>query len=52
MLQMVTRKIPASSKLKVLVDQLRRAAGGAAAGEDLSAVTPKDYVLRLKIYLQ
>ena len=34
---MATQKTPGSSKLKVLIDPLRKAAGGAALGEDLSA---------------
>ena len=36
-LQMVTRNTPSSNKLKVLIDQLERAAEGASADRDLSA---------------
>ena len=36
-LQMVTRNTPSSNKLKVLIDQLGRAAEGASAERDLSA---------------
>ena len=36
----------------MLINQLRRAASEAAAGEDLSTGILEDYVLRLKIYLQ
>ena len=41
-LQMVTRNTPSSNKLKVLIDQLGRAAEGAAADKDLSTGMPKD----------
>ena len=41
-LQMVTQNTPSSSKLKVLIDQLGRAAEGAAADRDLSAEMLKD----------
>ena len=51
-LQMVTRNAPSSNKLKVLIDQLGRAAEGAAADKDLSTGMPRTCVLRLKIYLQ
>ena len=44
--------MPVSSNLNVLINQLRRTAGGVVAGEDLSAGILKDDVLRLKIYLQ
>ena len=39
---MVARNIPSSNKLKVLIDQLGRAAEGAAAEKDLSAGMLKD----------
>ena len=41
-LQMVTRNTPSSSRLKSLIDQLGRAAEGAAADKDLSAGMLKD----------
>ena len=41
-LQMVTRNMPSSSKLKVLIDQIGRAAEGAAADKDLSTGMLKD----------
>ena len=41
-LQMVTRNTPCSSKLKVLIDQLGRAAEGLATDRDLSAGMLKD----------
>ena len=39
---MVTRNAPSSSKLKVLIDQLGRAAEGATADKDLSIGMLKD----------
>ena len=39
---MVTRNTPSSSKLKVLIDQLGRAAEGAAVDKDLSIRMLKD----------
>ena len=41
-LQMVARNTPSSNKLKVFIDQLGRAAEGAAAEKDLSAGMLKD----------
>ena len=41
-LQMVTRNTPSSNKLGVLIDQLGRAAEGAAAEKDLSTGMLKD----------
>ena len=41
-LQMVTRNTPSSSKLKVLIDQLGKAAEGTAADKDLSIGMLKD----------
>ena len=45
---MVTRNTPSSSKLKVLIDQLERAAEGAAADRDSSTGMPKDLHSKVK----
>ena len=47
-LQMVTRNTPLPSKLKVLINQLGRAAEGAAADRDLSARMLKDLCSKTK----
>ena len=47
-LQMETWKIPASSRSKVLIDHLRMAAGGAAAGEGLGAGVLEDLCSKAK----
>ena len=41
-LQILTRNTPSSNKLRVLIDQLGRAAEGAAADKDLGTGMPKD----------
>ena len=47
-LQMITRNAPSSNKLKVLIDQLGRAAEGAAEDKDFSTRMLKDLCSKAK----